>query len=119
VIYCRTGEANLSVDSYAGVGIYRTDNGGETWELLAALSETGVPTRIGVIAIDPFDSKRRCRSYLSRKRSNVECGDLRSKFVANAHRLNNNVFHGKTECCAKAVLDFARLFVTNESVIRR
>ena len=24
VIYCGTGEANLSVDSYAGVGIYRT-----------------------------------------------------------------------------------------------
>src|SRR5881396_3660683 len=39
VIYCGTGEANLSVDSYAGVGIYRTDNGGETWELLAASSE--------------------------------------------------------------------------------
>src|SRR6266851_2730760 len=32
VIYCGTGEANLSVDSYAGVGIYRTDNGGATWE---------------------------------------------------------------------------------------
>jgi hypothetical protein len=42
VIYCRTGEANLSVDSYAGVGIYRTDNGGETWELPAALSETDI-----------------------------------------------------------------------------
>src|SRR6266542_373289 len=57
VIYCGTGEANLSVDSYAGVGIYRTDNGGKTWKLLASSDETGVPTRIGVIAIDPFDSK--------------------------------------------------------------
>jgi hypothetical protein len=36
--------------------------------------------------------------------------------VANAHRLNSNVFHGKTECCAKSVLDFASLFLTNESV---
>jgi photosystem II stability/assembly factor-like uncharacterized protein len=57
VIYCGTGEANLSVDSYAGVGIYRTVNGGETWKLLASSDETGLPTRIGVIAIDPFDSK--------------------------------------------------------------
>ena len=57
VIYCGTGEANLSVDSYTEVGIYRTGNGGETWKLLASSDETGVPTRIGVIAIDPFDSK--------------------------------------------------------------
>ena len=57
VIYCGTGEANLSVDSYAGVGIYRTRNGGKTWKLLASSDETGVPTRIGVIAIDPFNSK--------------------------------------------------------------
>ncbi len=57
VIYCGTGEANLSIDSYAGVGIYRTRNGGETWELFAPSSATGLPTRIGVIAIDPFDSK--------------------------------------------------------------
>ena len=57
VIYCGTGEANLSVDSYAGVGIYRTRNGGKTWRLLASSDKTGVPTRIGVIAIDPFDSK--------------------------------------------------------------
>ena len=56
VIYCGTGEANLSIDSYAGVGIYRTRDGGESWELFAPSSATGVPTRIGVIAIDPFDS---------------------------------------------------------------
>jgi len=31
--------------------------------------------------------------------------------------LNSHVFHGKTECCAKFGLDFARLFLTNESVI--
>ena len=28
VIYCGTGEANLSADSYAGVGLYRTIDGG-------------------------------------------------------------------------------------------
>lgn len=54
-IYCGTGEANLSADSYPGVGIYRTLNGGAEWHLLAARESTGLPGRIGVIAIDPFD----------------------------------------------------------------
>jgi len=56
MIYCGTGEANLSLDSYAGVGIYRSTNSGKSWKLLARSSDTGIPTRIGVIAIDPFDS---------------------------------------------------------------
>jgi photosystem II stability/assembly factor-like uncharacterized protein len=56
VIYCGTGEANLSADSYAGIGIYKTTDGGTTWKLLALSSNVGIPTRIGVIAIDPLDS---------------------------------------------------------------
>lgn len=56
IIYCGTGEANLSADSYSGVGIYQTANGGATWKLLAPSANAGIPTRIGVIAIDPFDS---------------------------------------------------------------
>lgn len=55
IIYCGTGEANLSADSYGGVGIYRTLDGGASWHLFAARELTGVPARIGVIAIDPFD----------------------------------------------------------------
>jgi len=55
VIYCGTGEANLSADSYAGVGLYRTIDGGLTWQLHAAAERTGLPRRIGAIAIDPFD----------------------------------------------------------------
>jgi photosystem II stability/assembly factor-like uncharacterized protein len=55
VLYCGTGEANLSADSYAGVGIYRTRDGGQSWQLFAASATTGIPKRIGVIAIDPFD----------------------------------------------------------------
>ncbi|HUG54256.1 MAG TPA: hypothetical protein VMR21_11675 [Vicinamibacteria bacterium] len=54
-IYCGTGEANLSADSYGGVGLWRTTDGGATWTLHAPLSRTGLPRRIGVIAIDPFD----------------------------------------------------------------
>ncbi len=55
VLYAGTGEANLSADSYPGVGIYRSTNGGASWRLLASCARTGVPQRIGVIAIDPFD----------------------------------------------------------------
>ncbi|HEX8139250.1 MAG TPA: hypothetical protein VF544_16935 [Pyrinomonadaceae bacterium] len=57
IVYCGTGEANLSADSYAGVGMYRTLDGGKTWHLHASSDKTGIPRRIGSIAIDPFDSK--------------------------------------------------------------
>jgi photosystem II stability/assembly factor-like uncharacterized protein len=56
IIYCGTGEANLSADSYPGVGIYQTADGGKNWRLLASKSKTNIPGRIGVIAIDPFDT---------------------------------------------------------------
>ncbi|HEV2706283.1 MAG TPA: hypothetical protein VGV59_10190 [Pyrinomonadaceae bacterium] len=57
IIYCGTGEANLSADSYPGVGIYRTIDGGQTWYLRASAEKTRIPQRIGVIAIDPFNPK--------------------------------------------------------------
>jgi photosystem II stability/assembly factor-like uncharacterized protein len=57
-LYCGTGEANLSPDSYPGTGLYHSQNGGEAWELLAPAGPGDLPTRIGVIAIDPFDSTR-------------------------------------------------------------
>src|SRR5262245_17770366 len=57
-IYVGTGEANLSADSYPGIGLYRSADGGKSWQLLAPSDKTGLPKRIGVIAIDPFDSKR-------------------------------------------------------------
>ncbi|MEP6820333.1 MAG: hypothetical protein ABJA18_12430, partial [bacterium] len=56
-IYCGTGEANLSLDSYPGVGLYNSKDAGVTWQLLASSDRSGVPSGIGVIAIDPFDSK--------------------------------------------------------------
>src|SRR5581483_6525721 len=57
ILYCGTGEANLSADSYAGVGIYRTLDGGKNWHLFVSTEKTGIPARIGAIAIDPFDTK--------------------------------------------------------------
>lgn len=56
ILYCGTGEANLSADSYPGVGIYRSVDGGASWHLLAPAEERGIPRRIGVVAIDPHDS---------------------------------------------------------------
>lgn len=55
VLYCGTGEANLSSDCYPGVGIYRSIDGGESWQVLAPSEAAGIPARIGSIAIDPFD----------------------------------------------------------------
>ncbi len=57
-LYCGTGEANLSADSYAGVGVYRTTDGGATWQHWADAATHGLPGRIGALQIDPFDSTR-------------------------------------------------------------
>ena len=57
IVYCGTGEANLSADSYAGIGLYKSSNFGGSWRLLASSTKTGIPTRIGAIAVDPFDAR--------------------------------------------------------------
>jgi photosystem II stability/assembly factor-like uncharacterized protein len=57
-LYCGTGEANLSADSYPGVGLYETRDGGTNWSLIASASGPhALPGRIGAIAVDPSDSK--------------------------------------------------------------
>ncbi|MDH3689217.1 MAG: hypothetical protein OEU36_07015 [Gammaproteobacteria bacterium] len=56
IIYCGTGEANLSADSYPGVGLYRTTDGGASWQLIRRADTNGIAARIGAIAINPFDS---------------------------------------------------------------
>lgn len=56
-IYCGTGEANLSADSYPGVGLYKSSDAGHTWQLLTSSEKAVIPKRIGVIAINPFDSR--------------------------------------------------------------
>jgi len=56
IVYCGTGEANLSADSYPGVGVLRSLDGGETWHRLATPECENLPVRIGTIAVDPFDS---------------------------------------------------------------
>ncbi|MFF5297222.1 WD40/YVTN/BNR-like repeat-containing protein [Paractinoplanes globisporus] len=57
VLYCGTGEANLSADSHPGVGLMRTLDAGASWNLLASAEAAGLPTRIGAVAVDPFDPR--------------------------------------------------------------
>jgi Uncharacterized protein related to plant photosystem II stability/assembly factor len=82
LIYCGTGEANLSVDSYAGVGIYRTTDSGDTWTLLARSRDVAIPTRLGVIAIDPFDSKHLLIGGVGAKESSPLAEDLGGMYVS-------------------------------------
>lgn len=64
-IFCGTGEANGSADSYPGMGLYRSQDGGQNWTLLASTESNGIPRRIGTIAIDPFDSQHMCLGGVS------------------------------------------------------
>ena len=53
-IYAGTGEANSSVDSYDGAGLFRSQDGGATWSYVG-LEQT---RRIARVAVDPFNSSR-------------------------------------------------------------
>ena len=53
-VYCGAGEANAAVDTYDGAGLYRTRDGGASWQYVG-LQETA---RIGRVAVDPSNSDR-------------------------------------------------------------
>ncbi len=55
-VYAGTGEANASADSGAGVGLYRSRDGGETWEMVGTSATVSYGRAIGSIAIDPTDA---------------------------------------------------------------
>ncbi|RPI14894.1 MAG: T9SS C-terminal target domain-containing protein [Ignavibacteriae bacterium] len=52
IVYCGTGEANTSTDSYAGFGLLKSTNKGETW----ALSGLENSRHIGAITVHPMNS---------------------------------------------------------------
>lgn len=54
IVYCGSGEANGAVDTYDGTGVYRSSNGGASWQYLG-LQET---RRIGRVAVDPSNPNR-------------------------------------------------------------
>ena len=53
-VYCGAGEANSAVDTYDGVGLYRTRDGGATWNSLGLQATR----RIARVAVDPSNSDR-------------------------------------------------------------
>lgn len=52
ILYCGTGEANISTDSYAGFGLLKSTNAGETWNLIGLDSTR----HIAEIEIHPLNS---------------------------------------------------------------
>lgn len=56
VVYCGTGEANLSADGHPGAGLFRSDDWGTQWERVAIPTKDRIPGRIGTIAVDPTNS---------------------------------------------------------------
>ena len=55
VIYAGTGEQNLSGDSEAGVGLYKSIDGGQTWTVLHASVHFAEGLSVSSIAVDPRD----------------------------------------------------------------
>jgi len=53
-LWLGTGENNSSRSSYAGMGVYRSKDAGETWQYMGL----GNTSRIGDILVDPSDSNR-------------------------------------------------------------
>ena len=52
-LYAGTGEPNASGDSEAGVGIYKSTNGGDSWSLVGNTDELFRTRAVASIAIDP------------------------------------------------------------------
>jgi hypothetical protein len=55
-IYVGTGEPNGSSDSEAGVGLYKSIDGGSSWSLVAGSTAVATGRSVGAIAIDPADA---------------------------------------------------------------
>ncbi len=57
VIYAGTGEQNASGDSEAGLGLYKSVDGGRTWQLLTASAPFATGLSVAAVTIDPRNSK--------------------------------------------------------------
>jgi hypothetical protein len=55
-LYAGTGEANASSDSEAGVGLFKSTDGGVSWSLVPGSFAVAHDRAIGSIAIDPADA---------------------------------------------------------------
>src|SRR6476469_3609110 len=55
-IYVGTGEPNGSGDSEAGVGLYKTTNGGDSWTLVSGSYDVSHDRSIGTVLVDPANA---------------------------------------------------------------
>jgi hypothetical protein len=55
-LYVGTGEPNGSGDSEAGVGLYKSTNGGSSWTLVTGSTAVATGRSVGAIAIDPANA---------------------------------------------------------------
>lgn len=56
-LYAGTGEPNGSSDSEAGVGLYKSTDGGKSWSLVPGSVAAAKDRSIGAIAVDPTNSQ--------------------------------------------------------------
>lgn len=56
-LYAGTGEPNASADSEAGLGLYKSTDGGDSWSLIPSSSAIAATRAIGKIAVDPTDGR--------------------------------------------------------------
>lgn len=55
VLYAGSGEPNGSGDSEAGLGLFRSTDGGASWSLVPGSAQVATNRSIGAIAVDPSD----------------------------------------------------------------
>jgi len=55
-LYVGTGEPNGSGDSEAGVGLFKSTNGGSSWSLISGSAGVATGRSIGAIAVDPANA---------------------------------------------------------------
>jgi photosystem II stability/assembly factor-like uncharacterized protein len=53
IVYCGTGHAYHAGDSFPGVGLFKSDDGGSTWKVAAEADKEHIPHRISAIAVKP------------------------------------------------------------------
>src|SRR5262249_62312772 len=56
-LYAGTGEPNGSADSEAGVGLYKSINGGQSWSLVPGSLAVSKDRSIGAVAVDPRNAR--------------------------------------------------------------
>jgi hypothetical protein len=93
-LYAGSGEPNGSSDSEAGVGLFRSSDGGKTWALLDGSVSVARDRSIGSIAIDPRDGTLWIGTDLARHGSSSSNGGRRTPPGAPQLGLYKSIDHG-------------------------